>query len=71
MPDGQRLAVAVADIFDAVTSDRIYRSRMNPAEAFQTLDRLVEAGHIDGDCVKVFKEIIARQDRGELDIPGT
>jgi len=44
---------------------------MNTAEAFQTLDRLVEVGHIDGDCVKVFKEIIARRDRGELEIPGS
>ncbi len=66
-PGGRILTVI--DIFDSVTSDRIYRARMSTADAFTTLDRLVTGGKIDGACVRVLKEIVTRPDRGEHGIP--
>ena len=53
MPDGQRLAVAVADIFDALTSRRPYKEPWTFDETFAELRRMVDAGTIDGRCVEV------------------
>jgi HD-GYP domain-containing protein (c-di-GMP phosphodiesterase class II) len=45
--------VAVADVFDALTSERPYRSAMNVEEVFGILQR--DAGtHFDGQCVDAF-----------------
>jgi len=47
--------VAVADVFDALTSERPYRSALNVEEVFGILQR--ETGsHFDGDCVNAFIE---------------
>ncbi|GAA4887743.1 HD domain-containing phosphohydrolase [Ferrimonas pelagia] len=43
--------VTVADIFDALTSIRPYKSAWSVTDALLELDRLVDDGKIDGDCV--------------------
>ncbi|MBI4383527.1 MAG: response regulator [Nitrospinae bacterium] len=48
--------VAVADIYDALTSDRSYRSRMSAEDAFGVLDREAEARHIDADVLQALKK---------------
>ncbi|MEI6828456.1 MAG: HD domain-containing phosphohydrolase [Synechococcaceae cyanobacterium ELA445] len=47
--------VAVADVFDALTSQRPYKPAWSVAEACAELDRLVAAGKLDGDCVAAIK----------------
>jgi HD-GYP domain-containing protein (c-di-GMP phosphodiesterase class II) len=47
--------VAVADVFDALTSRRPYKPAWTVAEACTELDRLVAAGKLDGDCVAAIK----------------
>src|SRR5205823_3577520 len=45
--------IAVADVYDAITSLRAYREPMSPQEALEHLRS--EAGpHLDGLCVEVF-----------------
>jgi HD-GYP domain-containing protein (c-di-GMP phosphodiesterase class II) len=45
--------VAVADAFDAMTSDRAYRPSMHPEAAF--LELLKQSGsHFDPNCVQAF-----------------
>ena len=52
IPMGARI-VAVADVFDALTSDRPYRKAMSPAAALEQLGR--EAGRtLDEDAVTAF-----------------
>ena len=51
MPDGQRLAVAVADIFDALTSPRPYKQAWSFPEAFAELRYQVSTGKVDEACV--------------------
>ncbi len=43
-------ALAVADVFEALTADRPYRSPMDPDEAFALARR--DAGHLDQHCVE-------------------
>jgi HD-GYP domain-containing protein (c-di-GMP phosphodiesterase class II) len=45
--------VTVADIFDALTTARPYKPGWSMARAFAELDRLVDAGKIDGRAVAV------------------
>ncbi|MCT0224768.1 HD domain-containing phosphohydrolase [Synechococcus sp. CS-1328] len=47
--------IAVADVFDALTSQRPYKPAWSVAEACAELDRLVAAGKLDGDCVAAIK----------------
>lgn len=47
--------VAVADVFDAVTSDRPYRPGMSVGEAFRIQEHDV-GSHFDGRCVKALIE---------------
>ncbi|MEX0430732.1 HD-GYP domain-containing protein [Spiribacter insolitus] len=42
---------AVADVFDALISERIYKPAWSEDEAIQELQRLVEVGRLDGSCV--------------------
>ncbi len=60
--------MAIADSFDAMISDRIYRSRMPQAEAVTTLRRLAPA-RLDPDLVEAFARVQEKRDRGEVDIP--
>jgi HD-GYP domain-containing protein (c-di-GMP phosphodiesterase class II) len=56
--------VAVADVFDAVTSNRPYRQGMQPKEAMELLRR--ESGvHLDPDCVQ---GLIDAYNRGKIEI---
>jgi HD-GYP domain-containing protein (c-di-GMP phosphodiesterase class II) len=43
--------VAVADIFDALTSSRPYKSGWSVDQSLEEMDRLVAAGKIDGNCL--------------------
>ena len=45
--------VAVADVFDALTSERPYRSALNVEEVFSILQRDI-GSHFDGECVNAF-----------------
>lgn len=47
--------VAVADIFDALTSRRVYKEAWTVASAFAALDALAADGKIDADCVAALK----------------
>ena len=56
IPLGARI-VAVADVYDALTSRRPYRSNLTHAEALRILSR--EAGHtLDGGLVALFVDMI-------------
>jgi len=55
--------LVVADIYDALTTDRPYRKAMNPAETKKELDDLVTAGKIDADTVR---RLHAMMDKGEM-----
>jgi HD-GYP domain-containing protein (c-di-GMP phosphodiesterase class II) len=51
--------VAVADAFDAMTSDRPYRPSMSPDQAFQEL-RDKAGSHFDPECVQAFMRLRPR-----------
>ena len=56
----QARMIAVADTFDALTTNRAYRAARSSAEALAIMEK--EAGtQLDPDCVAVFKEIINQQ----------
>lgn len=46
--------VAIADIFDALTSERPYKPRWPNEAAFAELASMAERGKIDSDCVQAF-----------------
>ena len=48
--------VTVADIFDALTSRRIYKEAWDIDRALATLNRMAAAGKLDGDCVAALRE---------------
>jgi len=50
--------LTVSDIFDALTSDRPYRSALGRQEAIQELDKMVEGGKLDKNVVDTVKKII-------------
>jgi HD-GYP domain-containing protein (c-di-GMP phosphodiesterase class II) len=47
--------VTVADIFDALTSRRVYKSAWGIDEALDVLDKMVAEGKIDRDCVDALR----------------
>ncbi|HHP7233085.1 MAG TPA: HD-GYP domain-containing protein [Desulfobacterales bacterium] len=56
IPLGAKI-IAVADCFDAITTDRPYRKRKNQAEAFEML-RKMAGGHLCSNLVEMFIEDI-------------
>jgi HD-GYP domain-containing protein (c-di-GMP phosphodiesterase class II) len=54
--------IAVADTFDAITSDRSYRSQKQPEEALAIMNE-VAGTQLDPELVQVFENLY-RQDRG-------
>ncbi len=56
---------AVADVYDAVTSDRAYRKRMQPVEAVDLL-RSVAGTHLDAELVDYFTCRVAHYERGAI-----
>ncbi|MFO7768634.1 MAG: response regulator [bacterium] len=60
--------LAIADTLDAMTSDRVYRSRMSLERIMDTLDRL--AGRkLDADYVEMMKGLLARDGEWEDLLP--
>jgi HD-GYP domain-containing protein (c-di-GMP phosphodiesterase class II) len=55
--------IAVADTFDAMTSNRAYRPGKSPAEALEEMER-VAGSQLDPELVEVFKEVF-REDLKE------
>jgi len=51
--------IAVADTFDAMTSNRAYRPAKTPEEAIEEIEK-VAGTQLDPDLVKVFKEVFTR-----------
>ncbi len=49
----------IADIYDALTSERPYRDRMSPAQACEELRKM--GGKLDQDIVEVFVEALSEQ----------
>ena len=47
--------VTVADIFDALTSRRVYKPAFTLDDSLATLDAMVAAGQLDGDCVQALR----------------
>ncbi len=62
IPVGTRIMM-VADVFDAITSDRPYRPAMSMAETRTEMDRLVAAGKVDE---KVVAALFTLVDKGEI-----
>jgi putative nucleotidyltransferase with HDIG domain len=60
--------LAIADSFDAMTSDRVYRLRMSEDKALETLKRLTPE-KLDADLLEQFADLIHRRQAGEIDIP--
>lgn len=61
--------LTVADVFDALTADRPYRTAMTVEEAYAILDRDIGTA-FDGDCVAALKRAVARlAPSGEADAP--
>lgn len=52
---------SVADVFDALTSTRAYRSAMEVDEALSILRKDVESGVLDGKIVEVLADIVKRK----------
>lgn len=50
--------LAVADVYDAVTSPRPHRSAMSEAEAFAELASEVAAGRLDGAVVQILERLV-------------
>lgn len=51
--------IAVADVYDALTSDRVYRERITPFKAFDILKNM-ESKNLDQEIVTIFIENISR-----------
>jgi HD-GYP domain-containing protein (c-di-GMP phosphodiesterase class II) len=54
--------IAVADTFDAITSDRAYRPAKSPEEALKEIEK-VAGTQLDPELVKVFKKV-CKEDLG-------
>jgi HD-GYP domain-containing protein (c-di-GMP phosphodiesterase class II) len=52
--------IAVADTFDAITSNRAYRPGKSPSEALEEMER-VAGSQLDPDLVEVFKEVFREE----------
>jgi putative two-component system response regulator len=48
----------VADIYDALTSNRPYRKALSPEDALAELSKEADSGWIDGLLVEQFKQLI-------------
>jgi len=56
----QARLIAVADVYDAFTTERAYRAPISPAEALAIMEK--QAGkHLDPYCVAVFKEVVDQE----------
>lgn len=53
--------IAVADIYDSLTSDRVYRSRLGLQATFEIMDREAESNHIDSEVLDALKKIVFQE----------
>ena len=51
---------SVADIYDALTTDRPYRAAMSVEESIRIIRKEVDEGHLDGDVVMAFERVVPR-----------
>jgi putative nucleotidyltransferase with HDIG domain len=52
------LIAAIVDIYDAVTSDRCYHKGKTPHDTLQILYQLGSQGHVDGELVQQFVQVV-------------
>lgn len=52
------LIAAIVDIYDAVTSDRCYHKGKTPHDTLQLLYQLGSKGHVDGELVQQFVQVV-------------
>jgi putative nucleotidyltransferase with HDIG domain len=52
------LIAAIVDIYDAVTSDRCYHKGKTPHDTLQLLYKLGTQGHVDGELVQQFVQVV-------------
>lgn len=50
--------VAVADAYDALTSDRVYRKALDEETVFTLLDNSAEKGELDAFVINILKEVV-------------
>jgi putative two-component system response regulator len=64
--------VSVADVFDALTTNRAYRPAMTFEQAWKVVDDEVAAGRLDPAVTEALKEVVAVSGiRRDLDAPGS
>ena len=56
LPEGNQVAGAIADIFDALTSRRPYKKAWSFDDAVGEMEKMVVAGKLDGDCVAAIRK---------------
>jgi putative two-component system response regulator len=59
IPIAARIMTTV-DIYDALTTDRPFRSAMSPEKAFSTMREEVVRGWLDGQLVEQFRDLMAK-----------
>lgn len=67
LSDGVKI-LTLADSFDAMTSERAYRGRMDLGEALEELKRCLDT-HFDGKIVGAFCRVLEKEIKGELPEP--
>ena len=53
----------ITDVYDALTTDRPYKSALSNSEALQAMEREVEKGWWDGDIFASFQTVLLKEDR--------
>jgi putative two-component system response regulator len=53
--------MTTVDIYDALTTDRPFRSAMSPAKAFEIMQEEVSKGWLDGKLVAQFRDLMAKR----------
>lgn len=69
IPYGARV-IAIADAYDTITSERTYKKKRTPEDAFAELERCA-ANQFDPDIVRVFVEAMRRAPRQTIEPPTT
>jgi len=62
--------IAIADAYDTITSERTYKKKRTPEDAFAELERCA-ANQFDPDIVRVFVEAMRRAPRQTIEPPAT
>lgn len=52
---------SVADVFDALTSDRAYRTAMSPSEACEVLEKMGQNHELDPEIVSILADIVEKE----------